>query len=152
MVGDHGARVYGAEQVPIASYRVPALLLTPETAWHGQRIDRLCSQIDLAPTVLSLAGIDYTAPFFGEDLLRRPSGPGRAFLQHNRDIAIMDDASVVALGLQKRIDRYHRSGPGGTALIPLPTADTSLDALQALGVSTYQMADHEYLEKIYRLP
>lgn len=152
VVGDHGARVYGAEQIPMASYRVPALMLTPETHWHGQRIDRLCSQIDLAPTVLSLAGIDYTAPFFGDDLLRRTSGPGRAFLQHNRDIAVMNDDYLVALGLQKRIDCYQRSGPRGTELILTPNSAASLNALQALGVSTYQVADQEYLEKMYHLP
>lgn len=152
VVGDHGARVYGAEQVPLASYRVPALLLTPEARWSGRRIDRLCSQIDLAPTLLSLAGIGYVAPFFGDDLLSRPSGPGRAFLQHNRDIAVMDDHAVVALGLQKRMDRYWRGGPRGTELTPVPVGDTTLDGLQALGTATYQMADRQYLDRTYRLP
>lgn len=152
VVGDHGARVYGAEQIPLASYRIPALLLTPEAAWRGRRIDRLASQVDLAPTLLSLAGVSYVAPFFGEDLLQRPTGPGRAFLQHNRDIAVMDDGGLVALGLQKRVDRYRRAGPGGTELVPVAAAEAGQEALTALGIATYQSADRLYVDRNYHLP
>lgn len=152
VVGDHGARVYGAEQIPLASYRIPALLLTPEAAWRGRRIDRLASQVDLAPTLLSLAGISCTAPFFGEDLLGRPTGAGRAFLQHNRDIAVMDDGGLVALGLQKSVDRYRRTGPNGTELTPVPAGAAGQEALRELGIATYQCADRLYLDRAYRLP
>lgn len=58
VVGDHGARVYGREEIPVGSYRIPALLLAPEARFHGVAYDRLCSQVDLLPTVLSLAGVD----------------------------------------------------------------------------------------------
>ena len=152
VVGDHGARVYGAEQVPLASYRIPALLLTPEPAWCGRRIDRLASQVDLAPTLLSLAGIGYTAPFFGEDLLQRPTGPGRAFLQHNRDVAVMDDGGLVALGLQKSVDGYRRVGTNGTELVQVPPGKAGQEALKNLGIATFQVADGLYLDRAYHLP
>lgn len=110
--------------MPLASYRIPGLLLTPEKAWQGRRIDRLCSQIDLAPTLLSLAGIAHQSPFFGDDLLLRPTGPGRALLQHNRDIAIMDDHHLWMFGLQQHRQRFQRTGPYGTELSPLPPPTT----------------------------
>jgi phosphoglycerol transferase MdoB-like AlkP superfamily enzyme len=53
IVGDHGARVYGAAEIPAASYRIPALLLAPEDRFRGATIDTLASQIDLVPTLLS---------------------------------------------------------------------------------------------------
>ncbi len=152
VVGDHGARVYGAQQMPLGSYRVPALLIGPETAWQGRRIERLASQIDLAPTLLSLAGISYRAPFFGEDLLQRPTGPGRAFLQHNRDIAVLNDDAVVTFGLQRRIDAYQRRGDGGLTLAPLPPGDNSAARLQDLGMATYQIADQLYRDRQYVVP
>ena len=57
----------------MASYRVPAVLLTPDPADRDVTIDRLASQVDLAPTLLSLAGMDYDAPFFGHDIIGLPS-------------------------------------------------------------------------------
>ena len=56
----------------MASYRVPAVFLTPDSADRDVTIDRLASQVDLAPTLLSLAGVDYDAPFFGRDLIGLP--------------------------------------------------------------------------------
>jgi len=139
--------------MPLASYRIPGLLLTPEKAWQGRRIDRLCSQIDLAPTLLSLAGIAHQSPFFGDDLLLRPTGPGRALLQHNRDIAIMDDHHLWMFGLQQHRQRFQRTGPYGTELSPPATAnDPATEALERLGISTFQVANELYLNRQYTLP
>lgn len=108
IVGDHGARVYGAEEIPAESYRIPAIIVAPDERFHGFTYDKLCSQVDLAPTILSLAGISYRAPFFGNDLLREDA-PERAFLIHNRDIGMLTERSLVVLGLQKHLTWYRRS-------------------------------------------
>ncbi|MBI5361620.1 MAG: sulfatase-like hydrolase/transferase [Planctomycetes bacterium] len=113
VVGDHGARVYGRQEIPVESYRIPALFLAPDPAWKGKRIDRLCSQIDLAPTLLSLARTGCTAPFLGEDLLARGAGPGRAFVHHNNDIGLLTDDVLVVLGLNKHTTFYRRSKRAG---------------------------------------
>lgn len=110
VVGDHGARVYGSEAIPAPSYRVPALFLHPDPRFRGQRWDRLCSQVDLVPTLLSMAGIAFEAPFFGRDLIGLPTEGGRAFLQHNRDIGLLTDDTMVILGLQKKLYFYQRPG------------------------------------------
>jgi phosphoglycerol transferase MdoB-like AlkP superfamily enzyme len=110
IVGDHGARVYGAEAIPTESYRIPALFITPDARWHGRRIERLCSQVDLLPTLLSLAGIATTAPFFGSDLLGAPPDGGRAFVHHNRDVGILTDRALAVLGLRMAVTYYTRSG------------------------------------------
>lgn len=110
-VGDHGARVYGSEEIPAASYRVPALIVAPDPQYRGRTIPRLCSQVDLAPTLLSLAGVDYAAPFFGNDLLAQPpDGPGRAWLMHNRNIGLLTDTTLTVLGLRGTTTFYRRDG------------------------------------------
>jgi len=110
LVGDHGARVYGAEEIPTHSYRIPALFVTPDERWHGKRIERLCSQVDLVPTLLDLCGIECDAPFFGQSVLALPPDGGRAFVHHNRDVGMLTDRALVVLGLQKTIAFYTRSG------------------------------------------
>jgi phosphoglycerol transferase MdoB-like AlkP superfamily enzyme len=51
IAGDHGPRVYGAEEIPVESYRIPGVLLTPEVRDRDTTSDRLASQVDLAPTL-----------------------------------------------------------------------------------------------------
>src|SRR3546814_5408102 len=51
IVADHGARVYGAADVPLHSYEIPILILAPGHLPPG-RSDTLISQLDIAPTVM----------------------------------------------------------------------------------------------------
>jgi len=154
IVGDHGARVYGAESIPTASYRIPALFVTSDPRWRGQRSARLCSQVDLVPTLLDLAGIECTAPFLGASLLGRPEGGGRAFVQHNRDVGWLGEHALVVLGLGKSVAFYTRSGPTSDAFTPVPAADAGpelwslADDASAVFGTAYELYD----QRRFRLP
>jgi phosphoglycerol transferase MdoB-like AlkP superfamily enzyme len=154
LVGDHGARVYGAEEIPIRSYRIPALFVTPDPRWHGQRIERLCSQIDLVPTLLDLAGIECEAPLFGTSVLALPADGGRAFVHHNRDVGILTDDALVVLGLQKTVTFYSRSGRASDEFTRLqesaltPALAALADDASAVFGSAYEL----YANRRLRLP
>jgi phosphoglycerol transferase MdoB-like AlkP superfamily enzyme len=150
-VGDHGARVYGSEQIPAASYRVPALFVCPGEKYDGVTISRLCSQVDLAPTLLSLAGVDCAAPFFGRDLLQEPfDGPGRAFLIHNRDIGLLTDTTLTVLGLRKTVTCYRRSGRSSDVFQPVDcSGDTAPNVERAAAV--FECASRVYQAGRYRV-
>lgn len=80
VMADHEARVYGAEQVPVQYFRIPALILGPGVPVGNY--DGLASQIDLGPTLLRLLGLESEHPMIGRDLLAVPPGsPGRALMQ-----------------------------------------------------------------------
>ena len=154
MAACHGARVYGAEEIPAASYRIPALFLAPESRWRGTTHAGLCSQVDLAPTLLSLAGIDYHAPFFGQDLLAvPPDGPGRAWLIHNRGIGLLTDDALVVLGLQRTTITYRRPDRASDTFTPAPLdADPALQDLADRAAAIFQAASHLYENRRYVLP
>lgn len=150
-VGDHGARVYGAEEIPAASYRIPALFVAPEERYHGATIERLCSQIDLAPTLLSLAGVDARAPFFGTDLLRAaPDAPGRAFLIHNRDVGMLTDTRLTVLGLQRTVTQYERTARDSDAFVRVDPAACDASAADA-AAAAFQRASGLFESGCYRL-
>ncbi len=155
IVGDHGARVYGAGEIPAESYRIPALFLAPEASLAGTTIDRLCSQVDLAPTLLSLAGVDYRAPFFGQDLLSLPpDGPGRAWLIHNRDIGLLTDDQLVVLGLQRTTTCFRRTGRSSDDLVLVPASahDARIEAVAERAAALFQIASALYEGRAYVLP
>jgi phosphoglycerol transferase MdoB-like AlkP superfamily enzyme len=152
VVGDHGARVYGAEEIPVTSYRVPAVIFTPDARWRGVVIDRLASQIDLAPTVLSLAGIAYDAPFFGADLLGLPDAGGRAFVNHNRSIGLLTDTTLVALGLHQSVVVYRRADRHSDAFVRSQGVAPEENELVRDTEAAFQTAYQRYRERAFRLP
>ena len=154
IVGDHGARVYGSEEIPVSSYRIPALFLTPDPQWTGKKIERLCSQMDLGPTLLALSDTHVSAPFFGCDLTSMPDGPGRAFVHHNRDIGILTDDALVVLGLKKTVAFYRRKDRSSDKFERLAEKDISSELHELLLDTTavFQTADELYRGSRFRLP
>jgi phosphoglycerol transferase MdoB-like AlkP superfamily enzyme len=103
VVADHGARVYGHEEIPLKSYEIPMLFYSPKHLPPGE-VDALTTQIDIAPTVLGLLGLSYDAPFFGEDVLHARRQDHRvAFFSHNHDVALYENGELAILGLNKSV-------------------------------------------------
>ena len=103
VVADHDVRVYGSALVPVDKFHIPGLILGADI--QPRDIASLASQIDLAPTLLSLMGVDSTHPFPGRDLTLSlpefgntpaPLAP-RAIMQFNQHYAWMEDGVVTVL-------------------------------------------------------
>jgi len=151
VVGDHGSRIYGVQEIPVVSYHVPALILTPDAEYRDTTVDRLVSQIDLGPTLLSLAGIDYDAPFFGRDVIGLPADGGRAFVNHNRSVGMLTDFAMVVLQLNRHVAYYTRPDRSPESL--RPAAETpALRELALDAEAAFQTANRVYLDGQYVLP
>ncbi len=82
VAADHDARVFGAPLVPVERFRIPAFIIGPGVPVGAY--DRVASQIDLAPTLLGLLGIEALTPLPGRDLMRlAEDAPGRALMQYD---------------------------------------------------------------------
>ena len=121
IVADHDARVFGAELVPVKSFHIPGLIIgkgiTP------RQDSRLVSQIDLAPTLLSLMGIADYHPMLGHDLLKEDA-PERAMMQFDKNFAYMTNDNVAILQPDKP-PAYFAYDPQAKRLV-LSAADASL--------------------------
>ncbi|WP_111493911.1 LTA synthase family protein [Marinobacter bohaiensis] len=95
IVADHDDRVWGNELVPIKNFHIPGLILGADI--KPRRIQTLASQIDMAPTLLSLIGLDSTHPMIGRDLTRNTDVPGRAMMQFYDYFAWMDSDHNVTI-------------------------------------------------------
>jgi phosphoglycerol transferase MdoB-like AlkP superfamily enzyme len=106
VVADHGARVYGKAEIPLATYEIPLMVYSPKHIAPRQ-IDTLMTQIDIAPTVLGLLGLPYEAPFFGIDALHEPPDQARiALFSHNHDVAILRGNELEVMGLGKTHESF----------------------------------------------
>lgn len=100
IVADHDSRVGGASLVPISRFRIPGIILGEDI--EPKRDRRVVSQIDMAPTLLSMMGISDSYPMLGQDLTRvGDDWPGRALMQYDKNMAYLRGDDVVVLQPEK---------------------------------------------------
>ena len=94
VVADHESRVRGQGNFPLAKFKIPALLISPDLKPQVDR--RLVSQIDLAPTLISLANCHVIIPMAGQNLLQK-NIKERAFMQFNESFGYFDGSHLTVL-------------------------------------------------------
>jgi phosphoglycerol transferase MdoB-like AlkP superfamily enzyme len=145
VVSDHNSRVYGSDLVPIERFHIPGLILgggiEPQT-W-----DRVASQIDLLPTLLSLAGVSGEHPAPGIDLTREDieSIPGHAVMQYGDTQAYRLDDKVVILRKGKPAEGFVYVG---NQLVETDLDESTLEHAKAFAA----WPSIVYRKQLYRLP
>jgi len=118
IVADHDSRVGGAQLVPLRHFHIPALILGGGVA--PRRDERIVSQIDLPPTLLSLIGVSDSHPMIGHDLTR--GGGGRAMMQFEENYGYLSGDTLVVLEPQQAARTYRYTAPDGYAPLPADPA------------------------------
>lgn len=143
IVADHGARVYGREDIPLPTYAIPFMVFSPGNI-GPQRITAPVSQLDVAPTVLGLLNFSYDSTFFGRDALA--GGASNILLNHNRDIGLYKDGRLNLLGFRKSSGTMqYDAGSRRQSALP-DDAQAQHDA-----ASLFQLAYTLYAEQRYRV-
>ncbi|MDZ4723139.1 MAG: sulfatase-like hydrolase/transferase [candidate division Zixibacteria bacterium] len=146
VVADHGARIYGSQEIPMDSYEIPLLFYAPKIIKAGQRNNTLGSQMDVAPTIMALLQFQYMSQFFGHDLLSAPKSAERALMNHNRDIALYSKGKLAVLGLKQRTELWKHDSASGD-FSPLPISEDSSFVLDAVAYfqGAYYLFSHRKL-------
>ena len=94
IVADHTAGSSGRTELDPEKYHIPMWVYAPGIIKTG-RVDELASQIDVAPTILGLMGIDYESRFYGKDLMKED--PERAFISNYQSLGYLTKDGLVVL-------------------------------------------------------
>ncbi len=137
ILGDHCASSAGKVDLPAARYHIPLLIYAPKQLPRG-RVTTVSSQIDVAPTLLALLGIDYESTAFGRDILATPPEAGRAPIGNYQYLGLLAHDTVTVLGPQRRISRH----PAAAAREAQPAPADDADTLRA--IAYYQTASDAY--------
>jgi phosphoglycerol transferase MdoB-like AlkP superfamily enzyme len=136
-VADHQAASSGKTGLPVERYRIPLIVYAPGFVAPAT-VNRLMSQIDVAPTVLGLLGFSYRSRFLGWDVLRADPSRDRAFVSTYQELGFVDSGRLVAL-------RPRRAVSVGRAPVPQDGDDDDTDeSLVTEAIGWYEAASMLY--------
>ena len=102
IIADHTARSAGKMDLPVNKYHIPLMIHAPGQI-IGQKVDKLASQIDLAPTLLALLNMDYTSTFFGKNIFSTPQDEERALIGNYQKLGFYQPGRLSILAPKKRM-------------------------------------------------
>lgn len=144
IVADHCASSSGKTTLPVKRYEIPLFIYSPAHI-PPQKINKLASQIDIAPTVMGLLNFNYKSKFFGKDILKMEPNQERAFIGTYEKLGYMKNDRLVILNVKKESVLYQfNRNTGETKKIP------SDQKLFDEAISYYQGADYMYQNYINR--
>jgi phosphoglycerol transferase MdoB-like AlkP superfamily enzyme len=103
-VADHCAGSAGKNEIDIEKYHIPALVFNMPGAVPA-RIEKMCSQIDLYPTLFSLLNWSYINNNYGKNVLDKNYAP-RILLGTYQKLGYMKADSLVILSPGRKLETY----------------------------------------------
>ena len=142
ITADHGANARGTVNIPVDKYQIPVFFYAPKHV-QPQRVDRLMSQIDIAPTLLGVLGVGYDDKFFGRDVLHAPPAGDRAFVANYQTLGYIKDGHMVVLRPKRKVEVFKVDDRN------LPTTRVDAPALAQEAIALYQTAAYVFRHGLY---
>ena len=134
IVADHCASSAGKDEIDVANYHIPAIIYGNNIL--PQKTDKLCSQIDIFPTLFGLLHWDYTSDFYGKNVLATDFEE-RAFLGTYLKLGLMKEDKIMVLSNQHK-QNFYKWDKADNSLQPIPMDKSFLNET----ISFYQSADY----------
>jgi len=142
ITADHGANARGSSQIPVDKYRIPVFFYSPAHV-APRRVDRLMSQIDIAPTLLGLLDVAYYSKFLGHDLLHTPPSADRAYVANFQTLGYLKGDQLLVLRPKRKVDQFRFQGE------QLRAEAGVAPALKREGIAFYQVASDLFRHGLY---
>lgn len=145
IIADHCAGSAGKADIPIKKYEIPLLVYSPAHV-KPARIEKMMSQIDVAPTVLGLMNMSYKSDFLGRDTLKDSGQPPRAFISTYQKLGFLTENELLVLGPRQYAAQYKVNRKTGDA-----KSEPVTDPMLADMLAYYQGADYLYQHRLNRI-
>jgi phosphoglycerol transferase MdoB-like AlkP superfamily enzyme len=142
IVADHCAGSAGQAELPFMEYQIPFIIYNPALV-KPQQISKLCSQIDVAPTLLGVMNWTYKSKFFGKDILKMTPEKECAFISNYQKLGYIKNDQLTILSPQQKVTNYKINTQTGE--MKTETIDKNM---QNEAIIYYQSANYVYKEKL----
>jgi phosphoglycerol transferase MdoB-like AlkP superfamily enzyme len=144
VVADHGIGGRGTTEIPMDQYHIPFFIYSPSFI-KPKIIERLASQIDVAPTLLALLNFSYDSKFFGKNILEMSEAEERAILGTYSSLGFYSKGTFVTLGLNKSVS-YSLYDP---KTLSFKKADKENSEVRDQAIGYYQKASYLWKNGLY---
>jgi phosphoglycerol transferase MdoB-like AlkP superfamily enzyme len=138
IMSDHCASSAGRWELDVKNYHIPALIYNLPNI-KPQIVDKLCSQIDMYPTLFGLLNWDYNSNLFGKNIMEMQTEEECAFIGNYRKLGYLKDNKVLILDEQANANFYDWN-PIDNSLTSKKMDDTFLSK----SIAFYEVADDLY--------
>jgi phosphoglycerol transferase MdoB-like AlkP superfamily enzyme len=142
ITADHCASSAGKTSLPLECYHIPALIYSPGFI-EPAVVDKVCSQIDLIPTLLSLMHFSYEAPFYGRNVLD-PDFRERAFMATYQDLGYYTKDVLTVLSPVRRVQQFRIRRHDGWEYDEIPLEGGREEDVLREAQALFQRANLEY--------
>ena len=118
IVADHCASVAGKARLPVNNYHIPLIFYAPSLLKPAHYAP-IVSQIDIAPTLIEVLGMNGDDHFFGRSFFEHGPAPERAFISNYQELGYLKNGILTVLLPKQRVESY-RVDP--TTYASTPTA------------------------------
>ncbi len=144
IVADHNGGSAGKSSLPVYRYKIPLYFYAPKTL-KPRVVHKLASQIDLAPTLLSLLGASYKAKFYGDDIFSK-NFKERALIGNYQKLGLFRDGVLTYLTPDKKV---HTKRVKKQTLDSVEYEDISTNAEDERdAIALYQSASYLYKHRL----
>lgn len=147
-VGDHPSSIAGKTEVPADAYGIVCIMYGPKF-FKPEKVETLCSQLDVAPTLLAGLGWGYASQFFGTDARILPESEGRAWISTYQLLGFRTNDRLVILKPGRQVEVSKITPPlHSSSSLAADTSPTSDDeAVIFRSIASYQCAYDLFVSK-----
>lgn len=103
IIADHCASSAGKDEIDVANYHIPAMIYGANI--KPEKVSKLCSQIDVFPTLFGMLNWTYESNFYGKNVLD-PNFEPRTFMGTYLKLGYMKNDEIMILSNQKKNHFY----------------------------------------------
>jgi len=144
IMADHCASSAGKRELDISKYHIPAFIYNLKGK-EPLEVDKLCSQIDVFPTLFGYLNWTYTSQLIGKDISKMKPSDERAFIGNYRSLGLFKDNKLLVLGDKKSANFY----TWDKAINQLSTVAVDSSLLNE-GLGYYYSNDYFYQNNLYK--
>jgi phosphoglycerol transferase MdoB-like AlkP superfamily enzyme len=139
IVADHTASSAGKTALPVNKYHIPLLIYAP-AHFQPERIGKIASQIDIAPTLLAMLNMEYESNFFGRNIFSMTAENERALIGNYQNLGLYTAGRMSVISPRHKLTQQIDPESGQ----PLITVVGTDDPQMRRDIAYYQGASYIY--------
>jgi len=106
IMSDHCAYSAGRTEINVKSYHIPAMIYNLQDT-KPKEIDKLCSQMDIFPTLFGYLNWNYTTNLYGQDIRKMKLENERAFIANYQKLGLLKRDKLLILNSDQEVNYYN---------------------------------------------